>query len=137
MGIVPVFTRPGGGMVINDPSGVGMTVLLVTLLSSLLVTTTSPIYQDMTDLTPALDTIRNEDSPDVRMEKIFHYHHPVSYIRNIYRNSQPRLLDSQPYSRLRRGGKCMFNALAFNCDYKDAIGAANEASYWGSSSPGK
>ena len=52
----------------------------------------------------------------------------------------------------------MFNALAFNCDYKDAIGecffgnnifliyflmfcfasgAANEASYWGSASPGK
>ena len=37
-----------------------MTFLLVTLLSSLLVTTTIPIYQDMTDLTPALDTIRQD-----------------------------------------------------------------------------
>ena len=52
----------------------------------------------------------------------------------------------------------MFNSLAYNCDYKDAIGnthflelikvfdfnfkkyfpgAVNEASYWGSSSPGR
>jgi len=41
------------------------------------------------------------------------------------------------FKRKRRGGNCMFNSLAYNCDFKDAIGAANEASYWGSSSPGK
>merc|ERR1719300_586459 len=45
--------------------------------------------------------------------------------------------DYFPFSRLRRGGKCWFNSLAYNCDFKDAIGAANEASYWGSGSPGK
>jgi len=54
----------------------------------------------------------------------------------------PRTLRSEgssfnPLSRLRRGGKCMFNSLAFNCDFRDAIGAANEASYWGASSPGR
>lgn len=31
----------------------------------------------------------------------------------------------------------MFNSLAYNCDFQDAIGAAHEAAYWGSSSPGK
>jgi len=41
------------------------------------------------------------------------------------------------FSRKRRNGKCLFNSLAYNCDFQDAIGAANEASYWGSSSPGK
>ena len=62
------------------------------------------------------------------------------------------------------GGSCMFNSLAYNCDFQDAIGnhvtdntslslstkeknsklnlflhpgAAHEAAYWGSSSPGK
>ena len=81
-----------------------------------------------------------------------------------------------PLTNHRRGGKCLFNSLAYNCDFKDAIGkigfltlilyitpnlfrgfiwiisvyryfsvhyisffigAVNEASYWGSSSPGK
>ena len=27
-----------------------------------------------------------------------------------------------PLTHRRRGGKCMFNSLAYNCDYKDAIG---------------
>jgi len=43
----------------------------------------------------------------------------------------------RPLSRLRRAGKCLFNALAYNCDFQDAIGAAQEASYWGSGSPGR
>merc|ERR1712066_342989 len=43
----------------------------------------------------------------------------------------------QPFNRLRRAGKCLFNSLAYNCDFQDAIGAAQEASYWGSGSPGR
>merc|ERR1712240_783156 len=39
--------------------------------------------------------------------------------------------------RRKRSGKCLFNSLAYNCDFQDAIGAANEAYYWGSSGPGK
>merc|ERR1711874_676374 len=42
-----------------------------------------------------------------------------------------------PFSRPRRAGKCLFNSLAYNCDFQDAIGAAQEASYWGSGSPGR
>jgi len=45
--------------------------------------------------------------------------------------------NAQPFSRLRRAGKCLFNSLAYNCDFQDAIGAAQEASYWGSGSPGR
>merc|ERR1711997_290129 len=48
-------------------------------------------------------------------------------------SSQPR----ESFSRLRRAGKCLFNSLAYNCDFQDAIGAAQEASYWGSGSPGR
>lgn len=113
-----------------------MTVLLVTLLSSLMIANTSPIYQDTGDLSPAMGDIRSHE--DVIMERIVPY--PGKFMRNLQWKVEvrPRFKDSgRPYSRLRRGGKCMFNALAFNCDYKDAIGAANEASYWGSSSPGK
>eukprot|EP00091_Calanus_sinicus_P008055 TRINITY_DN19552_c0_g1_i1.p2 TRINITY_DN19552_c0_g1~~TRINITY_DN19552_c0_g1_i1.p2 ORF type:complete len:121 (-),score=23.14 TRINITY_DN19552_c0_g1_i1:763-1125(-) len=45
--------------------------------------------------------------------------------------------EERVFQRKRRSGKCLFNSLAYNCDFQDAIGAANEASYWGSSSPGK
>ena len=39
----------------------------------------------------------------------------------------------------KRRGSCLFHAgLAHNCDYRDVIGAVNEASHWGSAlAPGK
>jgi len=51
--------------------------------------------------------------------------------------SGPSYRIGKEFWRKRRSGKCLFNSLAYNCDFQDAIGAANEASYWGSSSPGK
>jgi len=40
--------------------------------------------------------------------------------------------------RPRRRFDCIVNAgLSHNCDYRDAIGAAEESQYWGYSSPGK
>jgi len=54
---------------------------------------------------------------------------------NSWTISHPR--GAQPFSRLRRASKCLFNSLAYNCDFQDAIGAAQEASYWGSGSPGR
>ena len=62
-------------------------------------------------------------------------------------------LDFLTAGRPHKRTKCLFNNLAYNCDFQvgfwrvtrlrfprllqDAIGAANEAAYWGSSSPGK
>ena len=83
-------------------SGIRMTVLLVTLLSSLMITTTSPIYQDNSNLTPDLDNIRFHEASGVTMERIFHY--PANFIRNLnwHRRVKPRFTDSgRAYSRLR------------------------------------
>ena len=83
-------------------SGLRMTVLLVTLLSFLMITTASPIYQDTSNLTPDLDNIRSHEASGVTMERIFHY--PANFIRNLnwHRRVKPRFTDlGQPYSRLR------------------------------------
>ena len=79
-----------------------MTVLLVTLISSIMIATTSPIYQDTNDLTPDLEDIRTHEAPEVTMERIFHY--PAKFMRDLKWNShvRPRFKDSgRPYSRLR------------------------------------
>ena len=42
------------------------------------------------------------------------------------RNDKTQIITTKstwcPLTHRRRGGKCMFNSLAYNCDYKDAIG---------------
>ena len=90
-------------MMMTVVSGIRMTVLLVTLLSSLMITTASPIYQDTSNLRPDLDAIRSHEAPDdVTMERIFHY--PANFMRNLTwnRRLKPRFTDSnRPYSRLR------------------------------------
>jgi len=70
--------------------------------------------------------------------------HPQSVYRMLaFPQQQPqqamqKKLDPSWFARKRNGGaSCMFNSLAYNCDFQDAIGAAHEAAYWGSSSPGK
>ena len=77
-----------------------MTGLLVTLISSLMIATTNPIYQDTSDLSPAMGDIRSHK--DVTMERIFPY--PGKFMRNLNWKVQvrPRFSDSgRPYSRLR------------------------------------
>ena len=83
-------------------SGIRMTVLLVTLVSPLLITTASSIYQDTSDLIPDLDALRDHAAPEVMVQRMFHY--PANFIRNINWNMRvkPRFKDSgRPYSRLR------------------------------------
>jgi len=68
--------------------------------------------------------------------------HPQSVYRMLAFPQQPmgamqKKLDPSWFRKRNGGASCMFNSLAYNCDFQDAIGAAHEAAYWGSSSPGK
>jgi len=69
--------------------------------------------------------------------------HPQSIYRMLafpqqqLRQAMQKKLDPSWFRKRNGGASCMFNSLAYNCDFQDAIGAAHEAAYWGSSSPGK
>ena len=47
--------------------------------------------------------------------------------------------NKKDFFRKRQGSGCLFHGgLAHNCDYKDLVGAVDEADHWGSDlSPGK
>jgi|ERR1711872_196484 len=129
MGVLPPAPfRYHQGMVHVFP-GLWMTIAL-TLLSASLTLSSPVLLQD----DPVLHMKSNQhQEPSVYRIPIQLADHPLlSTHMSLFRGN-----DYFPFSRLRRGGKCLFNSLAYNCDFKDAIGAVNEASYWGSSSPGR
>jgi len=119
-----------GGMVHVFP-GLWMTIAF-TLLSTSLTLSSPVLLQEDSNIHIKPD---HHQEPSVYRIPIQLADHPM--LRNTHVMSLFRGQDYFPFSRLRRGGKCLFNSLAYNCDFKDAIGAVNEASYWGSSSPGR
>merc|ERR1712088_307635 len=81
---------------------------------------------------------------DHRSQKLFATldRHPESVYRMLafpqqQKRPMQKKLDPSWFRKRNGGASCMFNSLAYNCDFQDAIGAAHEAAYWGSSSPGK
>merc|ERR1712141_179304 len=82
--------------------------------------------------------------PDHRSQKLLATldRHPESVYRMLafpqqQRRTMQKKLDPSWFRKRSGAASCMFNSLAYNCDFQDAIGAAHEAAYWGSSSPGK